>query len=156
MGNFLEKILLPRLNPDTREDQTIKSHLEDAAEGIAREISATMFLTEKNQSNILATKHLVDVFKTLDSDPLKSALKEPQTGDELMDAILHNLEFREKKGDLNAKNLLMFLRNNERDMTAFLDKTALKRALLDYTGQIRDSVAYCTSRRTKRTQSWPS
>jgi hypothetical protein len=56
-----------------------------------------------------------------------------------MDAISHNLVFRENKGYLNAKNLLMFLRNNERDMTAFLDKTALKRALLDYTGQIRDS-----------------
>ena len=131
LADFLEKKVYPRLNPGTLDEQTIKSRLKGAAEQIARDIASTGFVTNKNATNIIATKHLVEMFKPVDSDPLRSALKTPAVEDELMKAINNDLVFRENKGDLNTKNFLTFLRNKERDVAAFFDETSLKRALLD-------------------------
>jgi hypothetical protein len=39
LADFLEQILLPRMNPATLDEQTIKSRIKSAAEQIARDIS---------------------------------------------------------------------------------------------------------------------
>jgi hypothetical protein len=140
LADFIEKIVLPRLNPTTIDEQTIKSRIKSAAEHIARDISSTGLVTDKNVTNIIATKNLVEIFKQVDSDPLRSALRVAAVEDELMDAINKDLIFRENKGDLNTKNFLTYLREDTRDATAFFDETSLKRALLDYLGQCRDSI----------------
>jgi hypothetical protein len=140
LADFIDKIVLPRLNPTTTDEQTIKSRIKSAAEQIARDIASPAFVTDKNVTNNNATKHLVDIFRKVDSDPLKSALRVPSVQDELMDSIQNDLIFRENKGDLNTKNFLTWLREVTRDTTAFFDKTSLKRAMLDYMGRCRDSI----------------
>ena len=142
-AEFIVTIQIPRVNQNAEEDahHNIEARIAAEAELIVKRVTAPQFLLDNNKTANAAATNCLNIFKTVDSDPLNAALEEDdKLRASLMEKIKEGIEFKEKKGDHNAKHLIGELRKAGVLDSAFNDLTKFKTALLEILAVNREAL----------------
>jgi hypothetical protein len=142
LAKWLEVVFLPVMRPTASDAHPIQTRIKTAANSIVNAITSPAFLSaEKNTSSISNSKHLVEIFGLLLTEPLQTALASPSNMRDLMKEIADAIAQSEKrKTDGSAKNFMNFLRKAGTSVSAFKNIISFQTALIQYAKSLRDAI----------------
>jgi transposase InsO family protein len=142
LAKWFEVVFLPVMRPTASDQHPILTRIKTAANFIVAAITSAAFLSpENNTSSIANSKHLVEIFRHLLIEPLKTALASPSNMRDLMKEIADAIVQSEKrKNDGSAKNFMNFLRKAGTSVSAFKSIMSFQTALIQYAKSLRDAI----------------